>query len=295
MEKTFSQEREELRNYQGKDRVLHSAEIKEKVDKIKQLAPTQQISFGFTKLDVITKGGCRLGQLIVIGGNPGQGKSSLLVTLTYNFAVQNINSLWFSFEETEEDLFDRLDETGMPLPDFCLPNQIEMQNLKWIRERIIESMEKYDTKIVIIDHLQSLLPFNCQEDRQHLDNIIRFLKHLARTLKIVVIITSHVHRDLTDGIPTGADFRGTQMIEAEADIAMFIWRRAEKMTKLQKERDGLKWIGNESNLYVSKVRRGGARESVPLLCVNGIFKESDIIYQTSSDSEIRELPPELLF
>ena len=277
-------EKEILKGYEGEDRVLHSADIKKALEEERFFKPSLQIFSQIPKLDE-TIGGCfNPGQLVVVSGQTGRGKSSLLQTLTFNFAEQGIKSLWLSFELTYQDLFKKFDFTGLPLPEFYLPKAIKYQDMKWLRDRLIESIAKYGTKVMFIDDLHSLLPFNCQDNTTEIANRIRLLKSLALEFEIVIIVAVAVKRELQDIVPSENDLRDSSVIGDRSDLVIFIWRKTEKQTKEQKENEGLKFKGNESVLYVAKNRPTGKRDFVPLNYISGIFKE--INFNLDDDKEI---------
>ena len=279
-------EKEGLKKYDGEYKVVLSKEIKEKLEKEKNIFPNFAYKTKIPKLDKILGDGIEEGQLIVISGSTGIGKSSFMTSLTFNFAEQNIKALWLSYELTYRQLFEKLDWTGLPLPDFYLPIKIRHQSMEWLRERIVESVVKYDVKIVFIDHLHSLLPFNCIDPTKEVSNRVRLLKALAIEFNIIIICAVKVKRDLMEIIPTEHDLRDSAMIGDEADTVIFIWRKLEKQTKEEKLNEGLKYRGNESVLYVAKCRKTGTRDFVPLIYENNIFKE--LTYDTGEFEQSNE-------
>jgi len=275
----LEEEKEQLKNYDGKDRVLHCEDIQAEIKERLSVEPVVFIKSKIPKLDDILNGGFKKGQLVVMGGETGKGKTSMLVNLTYRFAEQNKKSLWLSYEMPYEDLFEKFNWTELPLPEFYLPRRIQDKDMVWLRKRVIESVVKYKADILFIDHLHSLLPFACQDEQREIANRVRLLKALALELNIVIFMAVHTRRALEDIVPTEKDLKGSTTIGDEADIILFIWRRTLRQTKAEKESEGIKYAGNQSVLWVAKSRRSGRKDYVPLIYSNQLFTEMSYEYK----------------
>src|SRR3990167_10127115 len=84
-----------LREYNKSDRVVHIKEIVEELKKRRTQGPL--VRGPFPKLSEFT-GGFHAGQLIVISGPTGHGKTILAKTFTAQFINEGERSVWFSYE-----------------------------------------------------------------------------------------------------------------------------------------------------------------------------------------------------
>src|SRR3990167_8491399 len=85
-----------LAEYEGEDRMVSSVEMAETLKN----EPQANFSFstGISPIDTMLNN-VESGELVVIAGRTGEGKTSLMLTITKNTAVQT-KSAWFSFEIT---------------------------------------------------------------------------------------------------------------------------------------------------------------------------------------------------
>src|SRR3990167_8965567 len=182
--------RQKLFKYQGEDRVISSHEKQAELELAKKDQPTFSVKTQIPALDGYFEG-IRLGTVNVVSGPTGEGKTSWLQTLTQNFAEQKINSVWFTFEVMPEEFFEKFNGN---VPLFYLPKEIpESQNThQWLKERIIESQAKFDTRIAFIDHLHYLQDMQGLAGQNNASNYIgdlmRKLKRISIDLEIVIFI-----------------------------------------------------------------------------------------------------------
>lgn len=130
-----------LAKYEGEDRVVSSLELKEILDK----TPPKEYKF-FSKFNSLDKllDGFETGELIVVSGKTKSGKTQFCISMTKNFAEQNIKCLWFSYELTPRHFIARLPE----LPLFYLPLNLAGRDASWIEKKIWEAKVKYDCREV---------------------------------------------------------------------------------------------------------------------------------------------------
>lgn len=143
-------------------------------------------------------GGVRDGDLVVITGLSGHGKTTYAQNLTINFNHKAFFSLWFSYEVLMDNLYAKFKEMGAE--DNCLiytPKKNVSGTTKWIKEKIEESKDKYHVKMVFIDHLDFLSPSNMRSSDQQrivLKNICKELKEIAINSKVVIFLLAHVKK-----------------------------------------------------------------------------------------------------
>jgi len=111
-------------------------QMKSKVEETKYLS-------GWKGLDGILKG-FRPTQLVTLTGPTKHGKTSFAMDLASK--MKALAPLWFSFEETPEELLQKFLDRKEEPPFFCAPKVIVNNTLFWLETKIIESIAKYGTE-----------------------------------------------------------------------------------------------------------------------------------------------------
>lgn len=209
---------------------------------------------GFTELNNRT-GGLHGGELIIIAGRPGMGKSSFAVNIAENAAInENISVAIFNLEMSKTMIVNRIlcsqalvDSQKLRLGDFDtedwqqiggVVDKLAMAPLyiddtasitvSEIRAKCRRLKQTKNLGLVIIDYLQLMQGGGRSDNRQQeISEISRSLKVLAKELDIPVIALSQLSRTSetrSDKRPMLSDLRESGAIEQDADIVMFIYR-----------------------------------------------------------------------
>lgn len=213
---------------------------------------------GFTDFDRETAG-LHAGQLIVIGGRPAMGKTSLVLTMAQNAAIQHKAVVAiFSLEMSREELglrllsgFARIDskriKTGRLMErDWARIGQAAEEMSKSrihiddsggltvldmrARCRRLQNTEK-KLDLVVVDYLQ-LMQGSRSASREgsrerEIAEISRNLKSLAKELRVPIIALSQLSRSVDsrqDKRPMMSDLRESGAIEQDADLVAFVYR-----------------------------------------------------------------------
>ena len=231
-----------LSTYEGPDRVVKSTEIQ------KQLA-AQKSPFSFKAkiptLDAAIEG-FEAGELVTMTGPTGHGKTTLAESFTWTAFLQDVRSLWFSYEMTYRQFLKKL-------PDelFCyMPLELKGKSLNWLRERIHEAKIKHGARAVFIDHLH----FICDMARMknpslEIGTIVRGLKAIALDLNVTIFLIAHLRKVKLTEEPEISDLRDSSFIGQDSDSVLILWRAKDKDTGD---------YANKTVLKVAKARRTGA-------------------------------------
>jgi replicative DNA helicase len=233
---------------------------------------------GFVDLDRLTNG-LHPGQMIVLAGRPGSGKSTLGLDIARSASIKHGQaSCIFSLEMSKTEITMRLlsAEARVPLhhmrsgsmtdddwarlarrmgevaeaPLFIddSPNLSMME----IRSKARRLKQRHDLKLVVVDYLQLMSGNKRSESRQQeVSEISRALKLLAKELEVPVIAMSQLNRGAeqrTDKKPQLADLRESGAIEQDSDVVILLHR--EEQYEKESPRAG------EADFIVAKHRNG---------------------------------------
>ncbi len=175
-----------------KDALLSNREQRKpsQVSKIKEITTTQEerIKTGSKELDRVLGGGLVKGSLILVGGDPGIGKSTLLLQI-----CQSVNKkvLYISGEESERQIKIRAERLGVSSEDIYVVSETDV-------EAVIECILSIKPDIVIIDSIQTmtmdLISSAAGSVPQVREATNAFMK-IAKNENIAMFIVGHVTKD----------------------------------------------------------------------------------------------------
>ncbi|HWB65842.1 MAG TPA: replicative DNA helicase [Mycobacteriales bacterium] len=239
---------------------------------------------GFRDLDNLTNG-LHAGQLIVIAGRPGMGKSTVGLDILRSASITHGQAgVVFSLEMGKSEITMRLlsAEARIPLtrirtgtlndddwnrlavrmgevaqaPMFIddSPNLTMME----IRAKARRLKQRHDLRVVVVDYLQLMTsPRRIENRQQEVAEMSRSLKLLAKELAVPVIAISQLNRGAeqrADKRPQLADLRESGAIEQDADMVILLHR--DDAYERESPRAG------EADLIVAKHRNGPTRDIV---------------------------------
>lgn len=245
----------------------------------------QKIKTYFTDLDNMI-GGWTNGDLIVIGGRPAMGKTSLTISMVNKMTKNGISVALFTIENVkkiisvllsiicnipiENILRWELTDKDLNLINSCLDNDISNRplfinensnmDIESLCEQIKNVVRKEFVKIVFIDYLQmvSVSGKNFDTRYEEINYITRNLKLLARELDIPIVLLSQLNRNLEEreGInkrPILTDFRDSGTICDDVDLACFLFRP--EYYRITEDEKGNSLLG-VAELIIAKQRFG---------------------------------------
>jgi len=224
-------------------------------------------------------GGVSPGDLVVISGQTGQGKTSLSQDWTISLirGEKKPKALWFSYEVLPTHLWNKFQEMGATREDCVfIPSKHTSGNISWVEEKIKEGKEKFEIKIVMIDHLGFLLPKTQGILGKNMSsNYATFLTQVARDLKVIalkeeVIIFLPVHMKKTDSKQSDLnDIKDSSGISQEADLVFLIERERNK------EKDATTYFTDKTIITLAKNRKTGLTVIGNFSMINGRFAYED--------------------
>ena len=211
---------------------------------------------GLKTLDDMFDGGFREGQLIIISGLSGYGKTEMSIQMTHSYSKQAIPVLFISYEMTLKELQDRFRRIGNYDDLLCyVPKKNISDNIKWLEDKIVESITFYNTKVVFIDELSSITvdTKTNEADLVMQRRIVGMLKRITLEHNITIILNVHVHKLDEGKEPRMQNIYGTGDSYKLAHAVIFVHRLKEKVGRGEQ---ALKFT-NESKIIVDKNRLTG--------------------------------------
>jgi len=239
------------------------------------------IRTGFTGLDDLS-GGMTRGEITIVGGRPGHGKTTFTINLIKSFIENNKKVVLFNREMTNTEMLKKLialesgdlsygmirrgvfDMQGMAelqkvkqaIIDKYSENKFAMfDNLKDFNSSASE-VKKFKPDIVIDDYIQLIRPDNPMEQRRlQLESIVNNYKWLAKSTGSCAILVSQLNRALESRMnqrPMLSDLAESGSIEQVAENVWFVFYDYKiNFAKSKVGANGIEIIG-------SKVRYGNS-------------------------------------
>ena len=151
----------------------------------------ERVSTNMKELDRVLGGGIVRGSLVLVGGDPGIGKSTLLLQVCRNLSAQGLSVLYVSGEESLQQIKIRAERIGTFTEHLQLLCET---NLELIREVV----ERQKPQIVVIDSVQTMYnesvgsaPGSVSQVRE----ATSVLMQIAKGMDISIFIVGHVTKE----------------------------------------------------------------------------------------------------
>jgi replicative DNA helicase len=267
-----------LVNYQGDDRIVSSNELAAQLDID---TPVHQLT-GVPSIDRIL-GGVEPGEMIIVSGPTGEGKTTLLMSITANMAERNIPSVWFTLEVTPKSFIQKIKKACKDkLPLFYLPNRNTDNQLEWLEQRIIEAKTKHDVKVVFIDHVHQIFSLHRVKSNSvslEIGDMVGKIKQIAIDHHLVIFLIAHTrdNGERPDAEPRKEEIRDSGLISRLADSIILVWRikNDEDLESRRRPKD----LGEEdtrAKVRIVKNRREGKLGTFLMNHEDGMLTELDI-------------------
>lgn len=171
--------------------------------------PIAKLATRNTEFDRLLGGGITPGSLILIGGDPGVGKSTLLLQICQNLASENRQILYVSGEESASQIAMRARRVGAEAPDLYLLCETEVGIIK-------NCIDELTPDVVVIDSIQVLyrsdLPSSPGSAVQLRETTAELL-HIAKKSKTAIFLIGHVTKS--------GEIAGPKLLEHMVDAVLY--------------------------------------------------------------------------
>ena len=211
----------------------------------------QGIATGFRELDMTTSG-FKNGDLIIVSGNSGIGKTTLVNTWVNHIIRSGHPVLGFYLEgqvnymiarmigahynlkykeiPTDPELYKKIKEETSDLPLHYYSGPQGGMDLGFLKEYIPAVVDLYGIKLIVIDNLQKVVRGSDSMYNQRVSETVSVIKDLAVDLKIPILLIAH---------PKKTDPRISSLVTMyDAKSSSTIYQDADQYWILQKTKDG---------------------------------------------------------
>lgn len=237
------------------------------------VAEAPRFSSGYDELDRVLGGGVVAGSLVLIGGEPGIGKSTLLLQLALFLSIRNETVLIASGEESEKQIRMRADRLGGASAGLYVVSETDI-------ERIIESAGAINPSVIIIDSIQTISDPEISGTSGSISQVkecTHRLMALAKSSGTAVFIVGHVTKE--------GSIAGPRVLEHIVDTVLYFEgerHQSHRIIRAVKNRfgstdeigvfemgdKGLREVANPSEVFLPE-KRDGAPGSVVVASVEG--------------------------
>jgi len=229
--------------------------------------------------------GFKPGNLVIVAGRPGMGKSAFITTILTNMASNNVPCVLFSLEMEMDEVAGRVmaNINNIPL-DYIVHKDLRGKffdsamegiskvnkmplyiddtagiNLPNLRSKLRRMVQKYGIRVAVVDYMQLMNSEykNGRSRENEVTELSKGLKQLAKELKIPIIALSQLSRKVeerTTKRPMLSDLRESGSIEQDADMVCFLYRPS--YYQILNDEDGNPYPQDYAELMIEKYRSG---------------------------------------
>ena len=221
--------------------------------------PESRISTGMSEFDRVLGGGLVAGSMVLLGGEPGIGKSTLVLQMALR--LNDIKTLYISGEESVSQLKMRADRIKGNAEQCLVVSETNL-------ERILEHIDAVEPQIVIVDSIQTLStdsldapPGSISQVRQCATELTRY----AKESQIPFIVIGHINKEGSIAGPKILEHIVDTVLQAEGDshymyrIVRAVKNRFGSTSELgifEMVSDGLREVSNPSELLLTQEHEG---------------------------------------
>ena len=237
---------------------INSIEVP-KIESLADITGSQKnrIPTSLSEFDRVLGGGIVEGSLILIGGSPGIGKSTLILQVAFLLANQDKKVLYITGEESVNQVKMRADRLNAVHDNIFILSEIDYKKI-----RSVINHKEFD--LVIIDSIQTVKHPDIDSSAGSITQIKEVSSNLFRTAKesnLPIIIIGHITKEGNLAGPKVLEHIVDTVIQMEGDqnysyrIVRGLKNRfgsTDEMGIFRMEREGLKEVKNPSQIFINE-------------------------------------------
>jgi DNA repair protein RadA/Sms len=250
----------------------------------KESSNSGRISTGFKEIDRVLGKGLVKGEVVLMSGEPGIGKSTLLMQIVLNF-VKKGKVLYICGEESSSQLYSRLKRltnsksSSKYIDNFLLTEDTTVEN-------VVELIRQEKFSLVVVDSIQSMSSINSKSYPGSISQVRisgALLTRASKTTGTPMFIVGQINK--------GGDIAGPKVLEHIVDCVLYIegdqfnqyrilrgiknrFGSTNEIGVLEMRSDGLKEVGNPSLLFLeTDLKSSGSAISAVLQGSRVVFVE----------------------
>jgi DNA repair protein RadA/Sms len=226
-----------------------------------------RVKTDLNELNRVLGGGVVRGSLVLIGGDPGIGKSTLLLQVSNQLAKHNHRVLYISGEESLRQTKLRADRLGITSENLLVYSETNLENIH-------QTIEAMSPSFVIIDSIQTIFhpnvtsaPGSVSQVRECTAELMR----IAKTKGIAIFIVGHVTKE--------GSIAGPRLLEHMVDTVLYFegerhhtyrilravknrFGSTNEMGIFEMKEAGLEEVENPSEIFLEERSQGAAGSTV---------------------------------
>ena len=170
----------------------------------------ERLQVGITEFDRVLGGGIVFGSVVLVGGDPGIGKSTLLLQMMSRLASHEKKILYVSGEESLQQTKMRADRLGISSDQLFVVSETSL-------EKILQDIQTLRPSTVVVDSIQTIYsselpstPGSISQVREASSRLLYLAKHLA----IPIFLVGHVTKE--------GFIAGPKVLEHMVDTVLYI-------------------------------------------------------------------------
>lgn len=201
---------------------------------------------GLSEFDRVLGGGLVQGSLVLLAGDPGIGKSTILLQTSGLLCTQNKKVLYVSAEESANQIKLRAQRLGVNSESLYIYPQTNFECIK-------QQIDELSPEIVIIDSIQAISSQNIQSSAGSVSQIrecCNYLMQIAKMKNITMIVIGHVTKD--------GNIAGPKVLEHMVDTVIYF--EGDKYKSYRLLRSMKNRFGNTSEIGIFDMQTKGLVE-----------------------------------
>ena len=205
-----------------------------------------RVSTNISEFDRILGGGLVQGSLVLIAGDPGIGKSTILLQTSGELCKNNKKVLYVSAEESASQLKLRAQRLSINSDNLYVYPQTSMESIK-------SQIEEIMPDVVVIDSIQAIYSQNVASSAGSVSQIrecTNLLMHIAKSKNITIIVIGHVTKE--------GNIAGPKVLEHMVDTVIYF--EGDKYKSYRMLRSMKNRFGNTSEVGIFEMHSDGLKE-----------------------------------